>query len=129
MAGIKNRDDRQIRFLTYYLDPKSPTYANALQSALRAKFSRQYAENITSLAPEWLSEAMGRRNRMLNKAEIRLEELLDSKNEGIKLSVSTFLAKTLGKKDYSEKSPLEDDQGKNLLGPLSDSLQKLAEKK
>ena len=129
MAGKKKLDPRQIKFLAYYLDPQSDTYANALQSGLKAGFAQEYAENITHLSANWLSEAIGRRKRMLNKAEIRLEELLDSKNENIKLSTSQFLAKTLGKKDYSEKSPLEGEDGKNLLVPLAESLKNLSSKK
>lgn len=129
MAGIKNRDDRQIKFLSYYLDPKSETYSNALQSALRAGYTQKYAENITALNLEWVGEAMGRRVRMLNKAEVGLEELLNSKNEGVKLSVSQFLAKTLGKKFYSEKQAFEGEDGKSTLEPLADAINKLANKK
>lgn len=129
MAGKKNLDDRQIRFLSYYLDPKSETYCNAYQSALRADYNERYAAQIVSLGTEWIQEATRRRERMLVKAERNLDEFLDSKNETIKASTSQFIAKTIGKKFYSEKSPLEDDEGKNVLAPLADSLKQLADKK
>jgi len=112
MAGIKIRDDRQIMFLSYYLNPKSETYCNALQSALRAGFSRKYAENITSLMPDWLSESIGSRKRLLVKAEKNLEEHLDLDirdkkiNAGvlaIKHKASEFVAETVGKEVYSKK--------------------------
>lgn len=72
-------DPRQSYFLAYYLDPKSKTYANALQSALKAGYAQEYAENILSLMPEWLSEAIGkyRASTMLEKAERNLDEMMD----------------------------------------------------
>ena len=58
---MKNEElsPRQILFLKGYLDPKSETFSNALQSALKAGFTQEYAENITNLMPNWLSEAIG----------------------------------------------------------------------
>ena len=47
---------RQIEFLRLYNDPKSETFGNALQSALKAGYSQEYAENITSLFPDWLKK-------------------------------------------------------------------------
>lgn len=72
-------DPRQSLFLANYLDTKSPTFSNALQSALAAGYAQEYAESITSLAPDWLSERLGELNseRMLRKAERNLDEILD----------------------------------------------------
>lgn len=50
---------QQIEFLTFYTDPKSETYSNARQSAIKAKYSEEYASNITSLLPKWLSDVIG----------------------------------------------------------------------
>lgn len=44
---------------------------------------------------------------MLDKAEKRLETLIDSKDERVSADVSKFIAKTVGKTDYSEKSEIE----------------------
>lgn len=49
---------KQADFLNHYLDKSSPTYANALQSAIKAGFSEEYAKKITVLAPKWLSESI-----------------------------------------------------------------------
>lgn len=76
MAGKKNLDDRQIRFLAAYLDPKSDTYSDAKNSALAVGYKEQYANSITALAPEWLSDAIGRRKRLLERAERNTEEVL-----------------------------------------------------
>lgn len=69
-------DPRQALCLEKYLDPKSPTFGNLLQSALTAGFSESYALNLTALAPAWLSENIGRM-QMLKKAERNLDEILD----------------------------------------------------
>lgn len=70
------RDPRQQFFLAYYLDPKSPTFSNALQSGLKAGFSQEYSESIMSQMPTWLSEKLGN-NTLLLKAERNLNEMLD----------------------------------------------------
>lgn len=72
-------DPRQSLFLSKYLDTKSPTFSNALQSALAAGYSQQYAESLTSQAPDWLSERLGELHseQMLRKAERNLDEILD----------------------------------------------------
>lgn len=69
-------DPRQSNFLAFFLDPKSETFSNALQSALKAGFSKEYAENITHLMPAWLSESIGEL-QMLSKAERNLSMFLD----------------------------------------------------
>jgi len=74
---------RQIEFLRGYNDPKSETFGNALQSALKAGYSQEYAESITHQLPDWLSENLGRRKRLLAKAEANLEILLDSEDERV----------------------------------------------
>lgn len=75
-------DPRQSLFLGYYLDPKSPTFSNALQSGLKAGFAQEYAENIMSLMPDWLSERIEKYkgSRLLEKAERNLDEILDLPN-------------------------------------------------
>ena len=39
-------DPRQSLFLQYYLDPKSKTFSNALQSGIRAGYSAEYSQSI-----------------------------------------------------------------------------------
>lgn len=120
MAGIKNRDDRQLKFLEYYLNPKSETYTNALQSALKAGFAQQYAESITAQMPDWLLEALGKEQR-LAKAEKVFDECLtmetgdDSQKLKIKQDTAKFIAETIGKdKGYTKRGELTGKDGKEL---------------
>lgn len=67
---------QQELFLSEYINPKSKNFGNAVQSALAAGYSEYYANNITSLMPEWLYENMGDMKR-LKKAERNLSEVQD----------------------------------------------------
>lgn len=69
-------DPRQASFLSFYLDPKSPTYSNILQSGLRAGYSQQTSESIMSRLPKWLSESLGEMN-LLGKAVRNINQTLD----------------------------------------------------
>lgn len=70
-------DPRQSTFLALYLDPKSETFSNALQSALNSGYEREYAESITAKMPAWLAEAVGEKSEMLDLAERNLKETLE----------------------------------------------------
>lgn len=50
---------QQQLFISYYLTPESPTFANAYKSALQAGYKEEYAQNITHLNPKWLSDIIG----------------------------------------------------------------------
>lgn len=130
-VGKKIADPRQVDLIRFYTDPSSPTFGDMKNSAMRAQYSEQYADNITNLRPKWLLVSMGRRERMLVKAERNLDEVLDldvdqevitkegllTDEEGkpikrknaellkIKQDASKFIAKTVGKKIYSEDTP------------------------
>lgn len=96
---------KQIAFLTNYNDPKSETFGNALQSALKAGYSQEYSESILSKNLNWMAENVGRRKRMLSKAEARLETALDSDDERVSVDVAKFIAKTQGKDEgYSDRT-------------------------
>jgi len=119
MSEDKQLEPRQIEFLKNYLDPKSETFSNALQSALKAGYKEEYAKTITAQMPEWLSDVI-RRNGMLNKAEKNLFDILkmdsgdDTKLLSIKADVSKFLTSRLGKKFYSDRSELTGKDGEPL---------------
>lgn len=68
-------DPRQIAFLSGFLDPGSPTYSNALQSAIAAGFSETYADNILHLMPDWLSGTIGKESTKA-LAQRHLDEVL-----------------------------------------------------
>lgn len=98
---------QQIEFIKFYLDPKSETFGNAYQSALKVGYSDTYAQNITDLMPKWLSENIGDAD-MLNKAISNLKEFLnlEYKNDGNKLRVkfdaTKFVAERLGKAKFGQ---------------------------
>lgn len=106
---------QQIKFLEHYLDVKSDTFGNALQSALLAGYSREYAESITTKDLKWLSEYGGDAKRLL-KAERNLEQLLDQDEDlKVKADITKFVAGTLGKKKYSSRQELTGKDGKDLI--------------
>ncbi len=102
---------QQELFLERYTNPKSPTFGNATQSALEAKYSPDYADNIMALMPDWLSENIGDMRR-LKRAEKNLTQVqeMDIVNEDGKYDpqlvekrtkVDMFLAERLNKQKYS----------------------------
>ena len=120
-ANQHTPDPRQSLFLQYYLDPKSKTFSNALQSGLKAGYSQEYSENIMSLLPEWLSEKIAD-DELLYKAEKRLKQILDFEpvdQEGKidnslmsnQMKAITLVAKGIGKSKYSERQELTGKDG------------------
>lgn len=123
-------DPRQSLFLSHYLNPKSETFSNALQSALKAGYSQEYAESITAIMPDWLSEALGKQ-RMLRTAEKNLLDIMEMDVEvgvkvgeeeigkkiepslvGHKLKASMFIAERLGKEKYATRTEHTGAEGK-----------------
>ena len=74
---------QQEPFLERYTNPKSPTFGNATQSALEAKYSREYAENITALMPDWLGKKKSYQLKRYFKALDRSEKYKKESNKGI----------------------------------------------
>lgn len=103
---METLDPRQIEFLKYYLDPKSKTFSNALQSGLRAGYSQEYSENITYQMPDWLSENLGDL-KLVNKALKNLDELLDGEDNKIRADLTKFTLERLNKKKFSPKSEID----------------------
>jgi hypothetical protein len=114
MAGNQHQPDpRQSLFLAYYLDPKSETFSNAHDSAIKAGYSEEYAKNITGQMPDWLSESI-RDNEMLAVAEKRLKQILnfepvdkegkiDNSLLANQMKAINLVAKGIGKAKYSER--------------------------
>lgn len=121
---------QQQAFLKAYLDPKSDTWGNALQSGLKAGYSQEYSESITAQMPDWLSESLGK-TKLVVKAEKNLEKALDGlldndkgKKE-IQYKATEFTLKTLKSDDYKEKKEinvtvLNQEEKNNLLSLLDD---------
>lgn len=121
----KELNPQQEAFLAYYLDPKSETWSDARQSALRAGYEDEYARNIMSLMPKWLSENL-EESGLVAKAYANLYEFIDDKeNKNIKWDATKFTLTTLKKDKFSEKKQIEitgltDKDKKELLNLLND---------
>lgn len=116
---------QQELFLSLYTNPKSDTFSNAYQSALKSGYKEEYAQNITSLMPDWLSENIGDMKR-LRKAEKNLEEVqnLDIYDEkgnpdaniiDKRTKVDMFMAKALNKQKYSDRVEVTGKNGEDLV--------------
>jgi hypothetical protein len=105
-------DPRQLKCWEFYIDPTSQTFGNATQSAIKAGYEPDYADQITTV--DWFKGKVRRLN-MLSKAERVLDETLDYiavNQEGkvdaavgrLKLDAAKVVATTLGKDEgYSTK--------------------------
>lgn len=112
---------QQELFLASYTNPKSETFSNATQSALKAGYSQDYADNIMALLPDWLSENIGDMKR-LRKAEKNLDEVqnlpivdeegkVDVQLLDKRTKVDMFLAERLNKAKYSTRTELAGKNG------------------
>ena len=102
---------QQIKFAMFYYLPDSPTFGNAMQSALRAGFSDQYARSITVKNLNWIkdivSEIGGKgvtKDKLVRKAKRVLDKSLDSEDEKIAQDTAKFIAKTTT--EFSEKQDI-----------------------
>lgn len=128
---------RQRQAWESYINPKSKTFGNALQSALQAGYTDGYSRQITT--KQWWLDKM-RRIRLLGKAEGVLEDMLDmpvqvTEWEGygddkeevvvtspalvkIKQDTGKFIAERLGKDEgYSTRSELTGAGGAPIIVP------------
>jgi hypothetical protein len=107
-------DPRQALFIKFYTDPKSDTFANQEQSAIRAGYSETYAHVISGAKPDWLTENIQNTVHMVQRAERNLKKYLeieldttDTSKGNIDLAkiqtdVSKFILKNLARGKYSE---------------------------
>ncbi len=111
-------------FATFYLSPESDTFMNVRASAIRAGYSEQYANNITSQRPKWWIEltetANYKRAQMLNSAEDSLYETVtmpaeDREDKKLKHDAAKFISERLGKQHYSTRQELTGADGRRLF--------------
>lgn len=113
---------QQQAFLKAFLDPKSATWGNYLQSGLKAGYSQEYSESISYQMPDWLSDNLGK-TKLVQKAEKNLEMaldgLLDDPDKGkkeLQYKATEFTLKTQGKeRGYTERTELTGKDGKDLV--------------
>lgn len=120
-------DPRKEAFLIHYFTPNSPTFSNGYQSALKAGFSPHYAKRVVyEQGVNWIKDFQREyRTKILNKAEIRLWELMHSGSDKVSADMTKFALSTLGKDTYSERKEvdnhhtvtheLDEDQVKRIL--------------
>jgi len=128
MANQHTPDPRQALFLSHYLDPSSDTFSNAMQSALLAGYSQEYAENIKSLMPQWLSDSI-EDLYIASEAQsnIRLavagdpEQIVKEFGKNVKWEATTLAAKGLMKQKYSERSEITGKDGQPLVVTFDNS--------
>lgn len=99
-------DPRKQMFLELYFNPASPTFSNGYQSAIQSGFSPHYAKIIVGKnANAWIKDFQTIfREKIANKAEIRLWELMHSGSDKVAADMTKFALKTLKKDVYSEKT-------------------------
>lgn len=117
-------DPRQKLCWDFYIDPKSETFGNGTQSAIKAGYEPDYADQITTVP--WFKGKVRKLN-MLNKAEENLQEVQDLRikdDTGRVLTdvlrernkVDTFVAATLGKNEgYSTRHEVTGADGEKLF--------------
>lgn len=126
----RNMEDKlltpqQELFLAEYTNPKSQNFGNAVQSALKAGYTENYANNITGLMPDWLFENIGDMKR-LRKAEKNLDEVqniqiyneegkLDANLIDKRTKVDMFIAERLNKDKYSTRQEQTGKGGEALI--------------
>lgn len=147
-ANQYQMDPRQKLCWELYINPKSETFSNAYQSAMKAGYEEATAAQITTL--NWFMEKC-RRVNMLNKAEKVLDEMLEmpvlvNKIKGygedkemvvktepalvkIKQDTAKFVAERLGKDDgYSTRNELTGKDGERLNEGLTDEQKAVLDK-
>lgn len=126
---MENLTPQQQMFLANYLDPKSETWSNALQSALKAGYSQEYSESLTAQMPKWLSESLGDA-ALASKALVNLSDALDgyldqeggTKNIQWKATETTL--KAMLKEKFASRTELTGANGKELKITFDSSFEK-----
>ena len=122
---VKATDPRQTAFKQYYIDPNSPSFANARASAIRAGYSEQYADNITAQQPAWLGDLLADtqlvRAEMLALSERNLKNVVsepkptDIQDKKLWVDTSKYVSGTLGKEVYSTRSEVTGADGRAIF--------------
>lgn len=120
-------DPRQKLCWESYINPKSETFGNAYQSAIKAGYEDATARQITTY--QWFLDKR-RRLDLLSKAEKVLEKTLDYETEDedgkvkvdllrVQADVAKTVATTLGKNEgYSTRNELTGKDGVALPTPI-----------
>lgn len=106
---------KQEYCLKNLLDPNSETFGNYTQSALKAGYAQEYAENLSSEMPIWLEEALEDSNLVRQALDNLSEFLGDKENHSIRADMTKFTLTRLHKSKFSERKELTGAEGKDLI--------------
>lgn len=119
-AETKNYTSQQIDFALRYYMPTSPTFENALQSALKAGYSENYAKNITVADIVWLQQILvdivGKptdKKNLVVKAKKVLDKSLSSEDLKLAQDTAKFVAKSTV--EFAEKQDPEATKPQEIL--------------
>lgn len=105
---------QQEAFLAAYINPKSTTWGNAYQSALKSGYSKDYADNIMALMPSWLKESLDD-STLVDKALKNLSVFIgDDENKNLQWDATKFTLSRLAKGKFSERTEQTGADGKDL---------------
>ncbi len=109
-------DPRQELFFQYFLDRESDTFSNAYQSAMKAGYDENYAQQLTYRQPKWLVERV-KDEELIQMAEQNVKEFLSPSEEDkkVKADITKFVLKGLRKEKYSERHEHTGKDGKDLI--------------
>lgn len=120
---VKKYTPQQLDFAMRYYLPNSPTYGNALQSAIKAGFSEKYAKTITTMGLDWIEkillEIIGKpedKANLIAKAKRVLNRSLDSPDDKLAQDTAKFIAKT--DPEFSEKQDITSG-GEKITTPVA----------
>lgn len=127
-------DPRQKLCWDLYINPKSETFGNAYQSAIKAGYAEDSAKQIT--VTTWFLEKTRRLN-MLDKAEKTLEKTLQYEpvnEEGridtallrTQTDVAKFIAERLGKEHYSSRQEVTGKDGGDIEVKINPKAEEIA---
>lgn len=114
-------DPRQKLCWDFYVDPKSETFGNGTQSAIKAGYTEGYADAV--LSADWFCVKLWELNSVFNSVKVFKEVFeashidpqtnkIDSGVLRIKADVAKFLASTKGKDEgYSNRTELTGKDG------------------
>lgn len=128
-------DPRQKLCWEYYSNPKSETFANATQSGIKAGYTPEYANDITSA--EWFCDKLWILNSV-NKSEKIFREILETNHSDletgkvdagvlrIKADIAKFLASTQGKDEgYATRTEQTGKDGEPLMSENNEKVKEL----
>ena len=146
MPRKKEPSQRDLLFVQWYTSPASPTFDNAMQSAIRAGFSESYAKSrahqkLVPFAKKMVKERLARQTEraveksdfygdLLRDAEMGIAERVrmntkgDPKMTAIKQKDQHFVTERIGKDTWSQKKIVENG---GLVAINADNLAKLVE--